>query len=168
MSTAFGTNTPTEPEGPQVLPGTYQVRLTAGGKTLTQSIVITMDPRVKVSPADLQQQFALEMKIYAALQQANQALTEIREIFKAGNVNEATAAKASAIAGIPRPGAAQSDQQSPSTTPTLTRLTGVLARLLNVVDSADAAPTTQATKAANDAIAQLQRLLTQWQALKPH
>ena len=38
--------------------GTYTVRLTANGKTLTQPIVIKLDPRVKVTP-DVEQIFTL-------------------------------------------------------------------------------------------------------------
>ncbi len=45
--------------GPQVLPGTYQVRLTAGGKQYTQPVTVTMDPRVQATPDDLAKQFAL-------------------------------------------------------------------------------------------------------------
>ncbi|HEX5070279.1 MAG TPA: hypothetical protein VFV78_08680 [Vicinamibacterales bacterium] len=43
---------------PWVAPGTYTVRLTADGRTLTQPIVVKLDPRVKVTPA-IQQIFAL-------------------------------------------------------------------------------------------------------------
>ncbi len=45
--------------GPQVLPGTYQVRLTAAGKQYTQPVTVTMDPRVQATPDDLAKQFAL-------------------------------------------------------------------------------------------------------------
>jgi len=39
--TRFGRNVP------PVLPGVYTVRLTVGGKTLTQPLVVKMDPRVR-------------------------------------------------------------------------------------------------------------------------
>ncbi|HEV2386036.1 MAG TPA: hypothetical protein VGS20_02160 [Candidatus Acidoferrales bacterium] len=49
--------------GPLALPGGYQVRLTANGETLTQSLVVRMDPEVKTSEADLARQFELVMQI---------------------------------------------------------------------------------------------------------
>ena len=45
--------------GPQVLPGTYQVRFTAGGKQFTQPVTVALDPRVTATPDDLTKQFTL-------------------------------------------------------------------------------------------------------------
>ncbi len=56
-----------EPKGPWVLPGRYTVRLTAGGVTQTQTILVKMDPRVKTLPAGLEQQFSLSMRVYDAI-----------------------------------------------------------------------------------------------------
>ena len=67
MFTVAGGDVPREPSGPQALPGCYQVRLTVDGKTYTQPFKLTMDPRVKVSPQDLEKQFALELKLVADL-----------------------------------------------------------------------------------------------------
>src|SRR5271168_1759951 len=47
---------------PWVAPGAYTVRLTANGQTLTQPIIIKMDPRVKISP-EVQQIFTLTTKM---------------------------------------------------------------------------------------------------------
>lgn len=58
-SISRGGGDPTPLLGPQVLPGTYQVRLTAGGKQYTQPVTVTMDPRVQATPDDLAKQFAL-------------------------------------------------------------------------------------------------------------
>ena len=43
---------------PWVAPGTYTVRLTVNGRSVTQPIVVKMDPRVKITP-DVQQIFTL-------------------------------------------------------------------------------------------------------------
>lgn len=48
---------------PLVLPGRYQVRLTVNGNTLTQPLVVKMDPEVKTSAADLGRQYDLVMRI---------------------------------------------------------------------------------------------------------
>ena len=50
-------DTPRHPLGPLVVPGKYQARLVAGGHTETAEFTVKMDPRVKASTADLQQQF---------------------------------------------------------------------------------------------------------------
>jgi hypothetical protein len=44
--------------GPLVLPGTYTVRATADGKTATTTLRVLPDPRVNVSAADLEAQYA--------------------------------------------------------------------------------------------------------------
>src|SRR5260370_33763621 len=40
-------------DGPMALPGRYQVRVTVGGRSATQSFALKPDPRPKVTPADL-------------------------------------------------------------------------------------------------------------------
>ncbi len=49
--------------GPQVLPGNYTVRLTAEGKTYTQSLTVAMDPRSQATPADLQKHLDFSLQI---------------------------------------------------------------------------------------------------------
>ena len=49
-------DTPPAPTSPWVVPGDYTVLLTANGKKYTQPLIVKMDPRVKVSTADLQRQ----------------------------------------------------------------------------------------------------------------
>src|SRR2546421_1858927 len=50
-------NTAPIPTSPWAAPGDYAVTLTVDGKTFSQPLVIAMDPRVKTSAADLQEQF---------------------------------------------------------------------------------------------------------------
>src|SRR5256885_1854010 len=52
-------------DGPMALPGRYQVRLTVGGRSATQSFALKLDPRSKVTPADLAAQFALQKQLAA-------------------------------------------------------------------------------------------------------
>jgi photosystem II stability/assembly factor-like uncharacterized protein len=49
---------------PWVMPGTYTVKLSANGQTLTQQLIVKMDPRVKTSVIDLQLQFDWTKKLY--------------------------------------------------------------------------------------------------------
>src|SRR5207302_1961183 len=60
-------DTPREPRGPWVLPGSYTVRLTVDGMTLTQPLAVRMDPRLRPGPGALEQQFALALRLVRAV-----------------------------------------------------------------------------------------------------
>lgn len=64
---AVPSRTPPEPEGPLVLPGTYTAALTVDGRTLTRTLTVGMDPRVKASPGDLAAQHAAAKRLAADL-----------------------------------------------------------------------------------------------------
>ena len=67
--------------GPLAVPGMYQVRLTAAGKTSTQPFEIKLDPRIKdVTNADLTEKFDLAMQIKNEVSKANEAVIKIRAI----------------------------------------------------------------------------------------
>ncbi|HTB14596.1 MAG TPA: hypothetical protein VK752_23655 [Bryobacteraceae bacterium] len=63
---------------PWVAPGTYSVRLTANGQTLTQPITIKLDPRVKITP-EVQQIFTLTTKMEDNAGKALAAYKDARE-----------------------------------------------------------------------------------------
>ena len=67
--TAVKNNTPPDATAPWVLPGTYTIRMTVGGKILEQPLEIKMDPRVKTTMADLQRQHNLSKACYDARKQ---------------------------------------------------------------------------------------------------
>ncbi len=65
---AIGNNTPwSEPQGPMVVPGQYEVRLTVGSETLRRPITVKLDPRLTVTQDDLRQQLALAQKLNAGM-----------------------------------------------------------------------------------------------------
>jgi hypothetical protein len=74
-------NTPwREPQGPMVLPGQYEIRLTAGGETLRRTLTVKLDPRLAWSREQLQEQLTLAQDIaanmnatYTAYEQARQS-----------------------------------------------------------------------------------------------
>ncbi len=57
-------NTAPRATSPWVAPGDYTVTLTIDGKTFSQPLTVAMDPRVKASAADLQEQFDLSWRLY--------------------------------------------------------------------------------------------------------
>jgi hypothetical protein len=65
-------------DGPVALPGSYRVRLTVGGKSSTQSFALKLDPRSKVTPADLQAQFAFLKQLRDTVNAATTAIIRIR------------------------------------------------------------------------------------------
>jgi hypothetical protein len=73
---AIPRDTPRLPLGPTALPGTYTVRLTVDGKSLTAPLTVKMDPRVKTSLAGLQKKFQAETRLASVMTQTNQALSE--------------------------------------------------------------------------------------------
>src|SRR5207248_2621240 len=68
------------PEGPVALPGTYLVRLTAGGRRLEAPLVIKEDPRVKLADGALDDQFHLAMKLADLLSGASRTLLAARSV----------------------------------------------------------------------------------------
>src|SRR5439155_1231013 len=57
-------NTAPAATSPWAAPGDYMITLTVDGKTFSQPLAVAMDPRVKASGADLQEQFDLSWKLY--------------------------------------------------------------------------------------------------------
>ena len=68
--------------GPMVPPGTYKVRLTAGGVTKTESVTVKIDPRVAkdgITVADLAEQTKFALKVRDALADARQLSQRVRQ-----------------------------------------------------------------------------------------
>ena len=165
-----------QPEGPLVLPGTYQVTLTVDGKTYTAPLEVKMDPRVKTSPVALRQQLMLETQIMQAMWDSYQSVQEIRDLrtqlkdLQAKLKSDAGAKPLlDAMAALDKKAAelVAVEQTYPLVgIVSAASLNGALGSLMVLVDSADTAPTGQA----RSAFATYQRLLAQelgkWAALK--
>jgi photosystem II stability/assembly factor-like uncharacterized protein len=68
-------------QGPEAVPGTYSVRLTADGKSYTEKLILEKDPRLdSVTVADLAEQFSLALKISEDLTRANEIVIVVREL----------------------------------------------------------------------------------------
>lgn len=168
-------NTPSVSTAPWVLPGDYTVRLIAGGMTVTQPLKVVMDPRVKTSTGDLEEQFRLSKAIYDDLMRATAALHEItvlRDQLKARkqrgtmpNSSDSLEAKLDKIAGPERRefGGGREGAASP---PTLGSARMQLARMEHHIQSADEAPTSAQIEASQIAAKPLDDLLQQWDEVK--
>jgi len=67
-------------DGPEALPGTYQLRLTVLGKAYTAPLEIKADPRLKVSQENLAKQFDLLLKIRDKITETDDAIIQIRDL----------------------------------------------------------------------------------------
>ncbi|MBU3078242.1 WD40/YVTN/BNR-like repeat-containing protein [Sphingomonas quercus] len=66
--------------GPIAIPGQYKARLTVNGQVQTQPIEIVANPNVKVTQAELKEQFDLALAINRELSMVQDAVLEIREL----------------------------------------------------------------------------------------
>jgi photosystem II stability/assembly factor-like uncharacterized protein len=68
-------------QGPEAVPGAYQIRLTADGKSAAENFILEKDPRLdSVTIADLAEQFTLALKVRDDLTQSNEIVILIREL----------------------------------------------------------------------------------------
>jgi photosystem II stability/assembly factor-like uncharacterized protein len=67
-------------QGPVVLPGKYQVKLTVDGQTQTAPLTVRMDPRVTTSPTDLKAQFDLLMDVRQQLTRLYATYAQIGDV----------------------------------------------------------------------------------------
>jgi hypothetical protein len=77
--------------GPQVVPGTYTIEVTADGQTETAKAVVAADPRSSSTPEDYKKQLDLALQIRDRLSAANQAVIDIRAAKKQLDAYAATA-----------------------------------------------------------------------------
>ncbi len=73
-------DTPRYPLGPNALPGMYTVRLTVDGKSLTESLTVKMDPRVKTSAAGLEKKFQIETKLAALVSESSKSVMQASSV----------------------------------------------------------------------------------------
>jgi hypothetical protein len=71
-----------ETRGPRVVPGTYQVKLTVDGSTLTETFEVKSDPRLTTTAAEYAKQLELSLKIRDKLSETHNAVISIREVKK--------------------------------------------------------------------------------------
>jgi len=147
MSAIF-MNTAPRPSGPWVMPGRYQAVLTVDGKSFTQWFSIKMDPRVRTSHADLQQQFDLSIQCYEGGLKCQEMISRIKQ---------ASLEKEAGLTENIRSGGGQ---------PNFNRLNGTFGSLLNLIQEADMPPTSQAVTAVAEAQRQLAELMAKWGYLK--
>ena len=144
--------------GPVAPPGTYQVRVTADGRSETQTFAVRREPHLlaDVTDADLQKQFDLAMRVVKKTTEANDAVLLVRGIKpqikdRSSKLDSKTGPTARALEDLEKNLTAvessvyQVNNQSfedPLNFPIM--LNNKIAALQGVVESADQRPTDQA------------------------
>jgi photosystem II stability/assembly factor-like uncharacterized protein len=172
------------PSGPWAVPGNYTVTLTANGKSTSQPLVVTMDPRVKTPHEDLVREFQAASKVTSALGEISTARQEAGDLRKqiAERAKQAAASNAEAgarlhdvdqklkeligsedaeafgVFGLHLPPA----DGKPAT---MHQISEALTRLLTIVESADAAPSSDVSAATEKWQSAATEALARWRSL---
>jgi len=64
------------------VPGSYQVKLTVDGKTMTETFEVKKDPRISTTQEEFQKQFDLLTKIRDKFSETSEAIISIRDVRK--------------------------------------------------------------------------------------
>ncbi len=168
ISATYGNTAPLA-TSPWVAPGDYTVTLTVDGKTFSQPLTIAMDPRVKASAADLQEQFDLSWRLYqlrltlapigAKFDEIAEQLTKLKaRAAERPDLTQKLEAFAQTLMIFgpphPRPGAQPSFFVLDSTT-----------HLFDDIQDADAAPTVATKAAIEDLEAKIGATMGAWRKL---
>jgi photosystem II stability/assembly factor-like uncharacterized protein len=168
-------DTPSQPEGPLASPGEYQVRLTVDGRSLTEPLVVKMDPRVTTPPEGVARNHELALRCYDGITRvrATQAETrKVREQLKSLTSKASPGAMADAIASLDQKVAAIEGASGGGFGPRggggsgLGRLAGDFLSVMNLVDHSDLPHTMQAAAAVSALQRSLSELLAQWDDVK--
>ena len=156
-----------QPPGPLAAPGSYEVVLTVGGETYRQPLVVNLDPRLRVSQADLDAQLDLARKISDMMATSYNAYNEVATL-RAGLVErlkslsgspqaeDATAAAAALAKEL------EEISEGASAAPGFGSVNRDMARLMTMVESGDMRPAETALSAAAESCESLRKSLARW------
>jgi hypothetical protein len=170
------------PLGPPALPGEYTVKLIVDGFSRTAShtsmsstapLTVRMDPRVKISPAALEQQFKTETRLASMMTRSTHAIMEARSLHDQLEklATQASTTLSTSIKDLEKKASIILDGtggNAAAPSPTLTAVNGSATTLYAEIDRADAAPTSQQTEAVAKTEKDFESVNGQWGSLKSH
>jgi photosystem II stability/assembly factor-like uncharacterized protein len=166
-------NTPRYPLGPTALPGSYTARLNVNGKTYSAPFTVKMDPRVKISQADLEKKFQLESRLASLLsetsigsQQAESLTSSVQKLMQQAGGNTLDALKNFQAKLSELLGTQAGFLSPPSQAATLNRVNGQVAVLYGEVWQADATPTTSQMEASASCERGAKEIMPRWEAFR--
>ena len=163
-----------------VMPGRYNVRLTVNGHSYHQYLTVKMDPRVRIPPASLLQQFTVAKRLYDDAAGARQAIRELDAIrvnlWRITDRAAQTPAGADVVAfdrqaaallggfrGLLGPGG---HAPAPGDAPSLNSAFTGLMEMIPALQQADGAPSAQLLAASAARRESMAEVMTRWAALK--
>jgi photosystem II stability/assembly factor-like uncharacterized protein len=166
-------------DGPEALPGAYQVRLTVLGKSYTAPLEIKADPRLKLGQEDLAKQFDLLLKIRGKVTETDETVIQIRDLrdqFKAIDLRLKNDPRGKVIADAGKALDKKMTEVEEALIQTKAksgqdvlnfpvRLNNHLVALSGVVGSADSAPTKQSYEVFDMLSKDLDEQLTKWKTI---
>jgi photosystem II stability/assembly factor-like uncharacterized protein len=166
-------DTPRLPLGPRALPGQYSARLTVNGRSYTAALAVKIDPRVKVAPGDLEEQFRLQTRLASDMTRSSQAVREARSVHEqlqklspqvTGPSSDSIKALDKKVSEILHGPEDPSDSRSPQ--PSLNDVNGNINTLYKIADGADAKLTQAEMEAASEAERDLSIVTKSWNEVK--
>ncbi|MGH8101425.1 MAG: WD40/YVTN/BNR-like repeat-containing protein, partial [Chthoniobacterales bacterium] len=161
-------DTPPAATSPWVIPGDYSVVLTANDKSYTQSLTVKMDPRVKMSAAELQEQLDLSRQLSGlratldpigkSFDSLVEQLTKLKEQSLPKNVQDKLDAFTARLRELGPP------HQRPGAPPSLNGLDSVKS-LFEEIQGVDAPPTDRVKAAVGDVRTQATSLTERWKKI---
>ena len=155
-----GEGTVAEPQGPLVLPGDYEVRLTVAGQTYARPLRVELDPRVHVADTALAVQLSLALEIRAALGQEHALGVSVR-----GMRDQTRGLANRSLDSATREALAAVERAADSLARSADAVGGELGGLETVVQSADREPTGAARDAFSELRERASRAARRWQDL---
>jgi len=159
------------PRAPRAVPGNYEVRLTVDGKTMTQPLVIAMDPRSPATSDQLDQQLKLGRQIYLEAWQSRHLLAQVNSAQKQlEDLKTKVTAQSDLEASTTDAGAAlkrilRGEEGQPHAMGLEAANTG-LSAALRVVESGDRTAPAQALELYQEASSALKTAAERWNAFK--
>jgi photosystem II stability/assembly factor-like uncharacterized protein len=158
------------PLGAQVVPGRYEIALTAGGHTYRQPLVVNMDPRIPATQAGLVAQLALEKKLgrgmaastrgYRAAAVLHDALVQ-RQSRLAGDAKEKDVEQAAETFA----GKLEAVEEGTYRTPGFAEVNQHLAELMILVEAGDGRPTASEESTVAETCRELRGNIDRWRRL---
>jgi hypothetical protein len=161
-------NTAPDQTAPWVIPGNYTAQLTVDGKVYTQTFTIKMDPRIKTSTANLQQQYDLSLLCYNGRKECMKILEEIR-LYRSQLKSQLTTLSPASVDELNKKDKlARELENTPqgSTESSFGRLNGGFASVFGALQDSDMPPTTQMINAVKELNQQMVDLKKKWEDLK--
>ncbi len=157
---AIAKNTAPAATSPWVMPGKYFAVLTVNGKVYTQSFDVRLDPRVKTSLKELQQQADLSMLCYTNSSKARVYIEQINAYSAKEGLSAEIRQQLTVLAG------SVSRRRGGAGAPTFGSVAGAFEGLMNALQGADLAPTDSMIQSTRELMTSFQQLEKTWLQLK--